>query len=475
MNQGGKNERFLPVLEPGAGLSLSGQIHAQIKGAILDGRLTSKTRLPSWNDLASQLGVSRGTIRAAYARLTSEHLIEANKSYGTRVATVGPSPKPAVARQDLPPMPDLFGRCGQPPLPFQMGVPASDTFPTKLWSRLLTRSARRFAARPAVYGDPRGEPELRSAICAMLALSRGVRCCPSQIIVTSGYRGALGLISTLLDRSRRAIWVEDPGYVLTRRALLHAGFKPVSIPVDDEGIQVAEGRRIAPDAGAAMVTPSQQFPMGMAMSAERRRSLLGWARHAEAWIVEDDYLGELHLGHRAPAALAAFDPDNRVLHVGTFSKTVCPALDVGFLVVPTVLLARAAEIAASLHPASGTVEQLTVAEMLTGGHYLRHLRRMRRCYADRQEATVRHLRRALPFLPIRASGALLVRIDLPSRINDVVLADAIAVHGLLPAALSPFYERNARRGLLLSVTNAASAHVDRDCSALARLIEPAMA
>ena len=304
-----------------------------------DGAARLGARLPSWRDLAAQLGVSRGTVRVAYERLIDEQFVVGLGAAGTRVADrPSPSSTPEWS-PEAPPLPELFYDFGNAPLAFQMGVPSQDAFPFKLWSRVLTREARRAAAAPVSYPDPRGDPDLRKEIAAYLGIARGIRCTPSQVLVTAGFSGALGLAVRGLQLEGKTAWMEDPGFPLTRTALGLAGMTVAAVPVDAEGLDVAAGIRSAAGAALAVVTPGQQAPLGMTMSLPRRLALLAWARRSDAWIIEDDYLSELQLKGRAAPALASLDHGGRVLHIGSFSKTISPALRLGFLVVPPELAA----------------------------------------------------------------------------------------------------------------------------------------
>jgi GntR family transcriptional regulator/MocR family aminotransferase len=327
------------------------QIYATIREAIESGQFPPNAKLPSWRDLAAQLGVSRGTVRLAYERLIDEQLAIGLGAAGTRVTERRSAASASPWSPEAPPMPDLFHDFGTVPLPFQMGVPAQDEFPYKLWSRILTREARRSRGGPVGYPDPRGEPALRKEIAAYLGIARGLRCSPSQVLVTAGFSGALGIAIRGLGLEGRTSWMEEPGFPLTRTALALAGMRTVAVPVDEEGLDVAAGRALAADAALAVVTPGQQAPLGMTMPLARRLALLEWARRNDAWIVEDDYLSELQLAGRAAPALASLDQGERVLHIGSFSKTISPALRLGFVVVPPALAARFGDIAACLAPA----------------------------------------------------------------------------------------------------------------------------
>jgi GntR family transcriptional regulator/MocR family aminotransferase len=448
------------------------QIYAAIREAIETGQLASGARLPSWRDLAAQLGVSRGTVRVAYERLIDEQFAVTLGAAGTRVAE---RPSRSSARDWSPeasPLPGLFHSFGTVPLAFQIGVPSQDAFPFKQWSRILTREARQAAAAPVGYPDPRGDPDLRKEVAAYLGIARGVRCSPSQVLVTAGFSGALGLAVPGLNLGGMGAWMEDPGFPLTRTALGLAGMTVTAVPVDAEGLDVAAGVRSAPGAALAVVTPGQQAPLGMTMSLPRRLALLTWARRNGAWIIEDDYLSELQLQGRAAPALASLDEEGRVLHIGSFSKTISPSLRLGFLVVPRQLAHRFGEIAACLAPAPAAPVQRAVADFLREGHYLRHLRRMKRLYATRREALLRCLgKMALDSLKVQATAGLAVVTLLPEFASDVDIALRAPPFGLAPAPLSPWYMHDPpQRGLLLGVTNLIERRLTRDCGRLLELV-----
>ncbi|MEA1673450.1 PLP-dependent aminotransferase family protein [Nitrospirillum sp. BR 11163] len=462
------------ILDRAAATPLAIQIHGALRQAILGGRLAAGARLPSWRDLAARLGVARGTVRVAYERLMDEQLVVGMGAAGTRVARwPAPDGPTAPPPPEAPPMPGFFHDFEGTPLAFQMGVPAQDAFPYTQWSRVLARAARAAAQAPVGYPDPRGHPELRREIAAYLAISRSIQCAPGQVLVTNGYAGALNLAVRALGLEGRTAWMEEPGFPLTRTALTLAGVRPMPVPVDGEGLDVAAGIRTGPDAALAVVTPGQQAPLGMALSLARRVALLDWARRNGAWVLEDDYLSELQLAGRAAPALAAVDHaaggDARVLHAGTFSKTISPALRLGFLVVPTSLIGRFGEVAACLSPAPAAPVQRAVAAFLAEGHYLRHLRRMKRLYAARRVTLLRSLD---GLLPVRTTAGLSVMVSLPSGTNDIAIANQALAFGMAPVPLSPWHAAPGanQAGLLLGVTNLNDRRLGTDCRRLAELV-----
>jgi len=442
------------TLQRGTSRGLSEQLRQLIEQAIGEGRLQPGARLPSCRDLAVQLGVARGTVRASYDMLVDGQFLQARGAAGTFVSPLPPlKPVSVDAERQL-----LEGaeEYEAPPLIFQMGIPASDAFPAKVWLRILQRQTRMQVSRPASYPDPRGSLALRQALVAYLAVARGLRCQTDQIIITSGYAGAMGLIGLAMDFQGKTAWLEDPGFWVARRAVDALRVTPVAVPVDAEGLQVEAGMARAPDAAFALVTPGQQAPLGMTMSLARRHALLSWASREQRWIIEDDYLGELQPGNRAAPALTALDSEGRVLHIGTFSKTLTPQLRLGFIVVPTALTARFGEVCALLAPASSGLLHNAVAEFLREGHFMRHLRRMKRVYQERLEQMIAALHPHFPDLQ-RAGLAVIVR--LPAGTPDEVIAQQAAEWGMAPSPLSIWYQQADQRGagLLLG-----AAHLPRE-------------
>jgi GntR family transcriptional regulator/MocR family aminotransferase len=464
----------LPLqLDRAGNTPLAVQIYGAIREAIVAGRLAPGAKLPSWSDLSIQLGVSRGTVRAAYERLINEELAIGQRAAGTRVAQSPPRSAKAHSSPEAPPLPEFFYGFGVPPLAFQMGVPSQEAFPSKLWSRLLSHAARRAAAAPVAYPDPRGEPELRNEIAAYLGITRGIQCNPSQVLVTAGFSNALCLAIRGLQLDGLTAWMEEPGFFITRTALGWTGLTVAAVSVDPEGLDVAAGVRNAPEAALAVVTPGQQAPLGMTMSTPRRLALIAWARRNGAWIIEDDYLSELKLEGRAAPALASMDSGGRVLHIGSFSKTISPTLRLGFLVVPPDHARQFGDLAACLAPAPSAPVQYAVAAFLREGHYLRHLRHMKRHYAARRRALLRCLRDlASPALRVTATAGLAVVTHLPESASDVTVASRALSFGLAPSPLSRWYMQSAsQQGLLLGVTNLNEQRLPAECHRLAELAD----
>lgn len=454
--------------------TLVDQIARHIEVAITEGSLPPGARLPSWRDLAAQLGVARGTVRASYEKLIDRGLLKAAGSAGTRVVDRLPATVPPAASDTENLLPEDFHYRSADALVFQMGVPAHDAFPATLWARLHRQAVQSTVLRMG-YGDPRGLPELRAAIASHVAIARGIECSPEQIIVTTGHREGLGIALRAIGATGGQAWVEDPGYPVSRFALELSGIHPVAVPVDGHGLVVERGRELAPRARLVIVTPGQQAPSGVTLAEHRRRELLEWAAVSRAWIVEDDYLAELHLTGHSPNALASAAGTDRVIHIGTFSKTIAPMVGVGFLVAPLPLARRLINVATWLTAPPNAAVQLALATFLRDGHYLRHLRRMRRLYEQRRRCLVETLTTLGADTAVPAG--LSVLLPLPDGFDDERLALEARAAGLGPAPLSPWFSgaSKSRSGLLLAVANVLERKVEQDCRRLLAMIHGSLA
>jgi GntR family transcriptional regulator / MocR family aminotransferase len=439
--------------------TISGPLHLQIamrlRAAIASGVMAPGARLPSARSLAGQLGVARGTVDAGYAVLIGEGVVVPRGPGGTIVS-------PELAARAAPPaqrrMPFAARRADPPgtPLPFRMGLPALDAFPRKLWTSLTVRAARSLGAEALGQPDAAGLRALREAIAGYLGVSRGILCTPDQVLVTAGFQGALAMATRVLLRPGDPVWVEDPGYNFTRQALEAAGAALVPVRVDREGMRVAAGVIAAPRARLAVVTPTHQSPLGVALSLPRRLALLHWAAEAGAWVLEDDYDSEFRYTGHPPPALKSLDRGGRVLYAGSFSKVLFPALRLGYLVVPDELaeaFARAARLWSFGLP---SLEQRVVAAFMAEGHFARHLRRMRTLYGARRRALAAALTEAFGdrmTLELEAGGMhLLARF--PGAADDGTLVRRAAADGLAPTALSALaVGHDCGQGLLLGFTN----------------------
>lgn len=379
---------YVPPLDPTAAQPFYRQIYDRVRAAISNGVLKPTDRLPSARALAKELGLARGTIEEAYSLLAAEGYIQARGQAGTVVtpglkrpvpiASVVPRSHAGAAVTSF--RPDSV-------LPFQMGLPALDAFPRKIWARLGARCVRAMQpgdmAHPLVYGLQ----SLRAQITAYLQVSRGIDCSESQIFVTSGYRHTIQLITHALLKAGDRVWLEDPGYPPTRELLGHMHITAVAVPVDQEGMVISVGTATAPRARAAVVTPAHQSPLGVSLSLPRRLALLDWAAKNKAWVIEDDYDGEYRYASRPLPALKSLDRDGRVLYAGTFSKVLFPGIRLAYLVVPESQVERFEQISDAFTGGSPQLTQAVVTAFMSEGHFARHIQRMRQLYAERRHAT----------------------------------------------------------------------------------------
>ena len=443
------------------------ELHRQLREAILAGRLRSGLRLPSTRDLAAGLGVSRNTAIAAYDLLLAEGYLTARRGAGTFVAERSGQPPPSgdgpfeAPDPRLPPPRSMAflprpGPAGPFGLDLRLGLPDKALFPFDAWRRLSNRELRRLAARPAAYLDPAGPESLRVAIASHVSFTRAVACRPEDVIVTAGAQQAFDILArTFIRPGRNVVAVEDPGYPPLRAAFAAAGAEVRPVPVDAEGLTVGA----IPEAAAAVcVTPSHQFPTGVAMSPERRHALLDFARRTGSVIVEDDYDGEFRHGGRPLDALQTLDRNGSVFYCGTFSKSLFPALRLGFLIAPAWARAALLETRRIADWHGSALPQLTLAGFIEEGHLMRHIRRMRRVYAARREsllaALAEHCRGRLEVLPSEAGLHLAARTVGGANAEELVRTAAGLGIALEPLARYALTSGDHTDGIALAFANA---------------------
>ena len=386
-------------VDRGRAARLSMQLATRLRDLILSGELPPGTRLPATRILAREHGVSRTTAVTVYEQLISEGMIVSRVGAGTFVSDeVRPPANPPDPRAPVPPpqIADLsrdaadqfFPRLEHPrtPRPFVTGMPAFDAFPMALWAQMSARYWRSPRAEIMSYPEATGLPELREAIARHLGANRGLLCQPQEVFIFAGAQDAFLQIAQILLEPGDPVWMENPGAIGARNALLSRGVRLVPVPVDGEGIDVAKGREAEPAFRAAFVTPAHQHPLGVPMSRDRRFELLAEAERADAWIIEDDYVGEFHYGRASLPPLKALDTSGRVIYVGTFSKALFPAIRLGYAVVPPALVDMFERIlGAAAHGVSHSVQAM-VAGFIDEGKFSAHIRRMRSLYRDRRDA-----------------------------------------------------------------------------------------
>ena len=452
---------------------ISKQLFQELREVVLSGRLKPGTRMPATRNLAHELGVSRTTVAQAYEQLKSEGYLIGREKSGTFIPEVLPS---ELSRITKPASPDDGGAPAAAPRlsrqvartapakpergvvaqPFHPGIPSIAEFPAQLYVRIQRRVSLGLIRAGAARCPAEGATELREQVAAYLGASRGVVCDASQVFIISGTHQALHLILLGLSNPGDGAWTEDPGYPGARKSFGLFRLRTSAVPVDAEGLVVAEGRRMDDSARFAYVTPARQAPLGHTMSLSRRLELLGWAHARDALVLEDDYDGEYRFGGTPAPSLQSLDPDGRVIYFGTFSKTLLPSLGVGYLVVPR----RYVEIVSRLIDLVGRPPnlstQLTIARLIESGAFESHVRAMRTYYRRRQDALQRHLREALgATMDIEVLNAGLHLIGwLPPELDDRRVAESAWRLGLLPRPLSDFtMEGRFRPALMLGFSN----------------------
>ncbi|HEV7372434.1 PLP-dependent aminotransferase family protein [Arenibaculum sp.] len=466
------------------------QIYRRLRDAVLSGALLPGARLPSSRSLARELGVSRNTVVTALDELVAEGYLEPRVGSGTYVAAAlpenllhtppasAPASSPASLPAGPPPTP-ARPRSWEPDpiLPFRAGVPALDRFPLAVWRRLQARRWRSLGSAELHYGSPAGWKPLREAVAGYLRTARGVRCDAEQVMIVSSCQAAIDLAARLLLQPGERAWVEEPGYLGAVEALRSRGAVPVPVPVDAEGLDVAAGRALAPDARLAYVTPSCQYPLGVTLGLRRRLELLAWAAEAGAWILEDDYDSEYRYAGRPLAALQGLDRPGaeRVIYLGTFSKVMFPALRIAYAVLPHQLAEPFARLRRYVDDHTSLPAQMVLHDFIAEGYFSAHVRRTRLCYAERQEALLhsvsRHLGGLVEADPAPAGMQVVARLAPGLGIGDSAVAEAARRAGVMLLALSDCHAGPPlHRGLLLGYSGFPPEALDRAARRLADVI-----
>jgi GntR family transcriptional regulator/MocR family aminotransferase len=451
----------LSLLDPQSAEPLYRQIYGRLRGAIADGVLAPGDRIPAVRALAKELGLARGTIETAYSLLAAEGYIQSRGQAGTVVAPGLLARTPASsAEQKSKTVGNTSKLRPELIMPFQMGLPALDAFPRKIWARLGARCVRGTQIPDMAYPAARGLESLRTEIATYLQVARGISCSPSQVFVTSGYRNSLELIAHALLKAGDRVLVEDPGYPPTRELLEHLQISITATPVDQEGMMVSSGLETAPNARAAVVTPAHQSALCVSLSLPRRLALLDWAAQSHAWIVEDDYDGEYRYVSRPLPALKSLDRNGRVLYAGTFSKVLFPGIRLAYLVVPEAEVQRFEQVSQIFSGNCPELTQTIVTAFLTEGHFARHIQRMRKLYAERRAVTVNGLAKVLGrHLRIDPQpGGMHLILRMQGQWSDRTLAERMRSGGVFAQALTDWSicERT-ESALLVGFTNVDSA------------------
>ncbi|HEY9080652.1 PLP-dependent aminotransferase family protein [Magnetovibrio sp.] len=461
-------------LDPNAPTAMFAQIYDALRQRIVCGEIGAGRRLPPSRSFAEELGVSRTTVVTAYDQLIAEGFAEGRTGSGVYVSDIGtveiaPAPQPrSVAETPALAQPSALR-------PFHPGHPDMRLFPHRQWGQCLARVARTDPQALAIQTDPFGDLLLRTAIADYLAEWRAMKVSPEQILITAGASDALEICVRTLAQPGDSVALENPGYRVLRALIQSLGLQTIWLDVDEHGAQLPTA---TPVPLMSVLTPSSQYPLGGAMPLARRRDFLAWSEHHGGWIVEDDYDSEFRYGGRPIPALSSFDNHGRTLYIGSFSKVFSDTLRLGFLVMPRHLIPNIGATLARFGSKASLIGQRPLGVFMQDGGFYRHIRRMRRIYAERRRVLIGLFRDH--FIDERVqwrdhhSGMHLV-VHLPSDCDDVEIAARATDAGLSCPALSTYCAgAHPRRGLLLGFCGFDAPALQDAMPKLARIVMDAL-
>ncbi len=472
--------------------TISNQIYSTLRDIIHSGGLQPGERLPASRTLAKDLSVSRTTVINVFERLMSEGLLESRTGAGTYVSDAllatrpipphaaavgaqrGEIPKPRLSRTIDKADKGFVDRLPHDVRAFTTALPAFDEFPRAQWAH---QASKHWRSEPEVslgYADPRGYFPLREAIASHLLSNRGIKCEPEQIFVVGGAQQAFHLIGTILLDPGESVWFENPGAIGARNSLLACGARLVPVPVDHDGLDVQRGLQMAPEFRLAFTTPSHQHPLGASMSLDRRFALLQACDDADAYIIEDDYDGEFRYCGYPPPTLKSIDLAGRVIYVGTFSKTLFPALRLGFMLLPPPLVEVFDRVSKALLQGVASSPQAIVAGFMREGHFATHIRRMRNIYRERHQvlydAANERLSELLEIVPTDTGLHTIGRLH--SDLSEQEVAEKAKEKGLVVTPIERFcIAPSETKGLVLGFSGIKPAEIESSVAVLAEVIE----
>lgn len=436
-------------------------IYQRYKQQILNGSLKPGEKVPAIRVLAAELGVAKKTVETAYSILIGEGYLVSKGSRGTLVnpdLKLNAVPEKTVTKVEddhLQQLIDLRDNLGF----FRLGIPALDEFPYKKWLLLSGKDVRAMRPQHMLTPPVMGYPELREAIANYVNISRGLDCSASQVCITSGYKHSLALILQALATEQDKVVYEDPGYLFGQKLLKRIAGNLHYVPVDDQGLNVDYLLKHHSDARFVIITPTHHSPLAVTLSLPRRQQLLQWAQQQQSWIVEDDYDGEFHYAKKVLPALKSQDSADRVIYVGTFSKTIMPAMRINYIVLPKVLINRFYETAEIVESSLPLLPQQILSRFLSEGHFFKHLKKMRALYQARRKMVLNALQQVYPtqFYVELTDGGMHIVAFLTKGNQDEKLAAIWQQHQLLVFPLSVWYAVKAKRyGLVIGYTNVQS-------------------
>ncbi|TYC51729.1 PLP-dependent aminotransferase family protein [Rhodobacterales bacterium] len=467
---------------------LAEQIYRGFRNAVRSGLLRSGTRLPATRRLAQSLGVGRNTVNVAYDLLQAEGIVVLRPGAAAQIADElsleGEGAKPVA-----PPLVTGLSARGkrlsenlrgpgrsEQHIAFQPGAPALDCFPYEDWARCLRRAARLERGDTMLYRHYAGIPALRRQLVDHLAIERGVRATPDQILITSSMQASLFLLAQALADPGDEAWLEEPGYIGARTAFHTAGLTIRPMAVDRDG---ADPKTIVPSGNRSRliyVTPSHQFPFGARMPLARRLVLLEQAGKAGAVVLEDDYDSEFLFEGRPVAALYGLAEEGRVVYMSTFSKSLMPGLRIAYCVVPECLAERLSQGVRNMGCAANVQTQAALAHFMDSGGYRKHLKTIMQIYLERGSALVAALKNRLgDRISVEApAGNVQVTLAFRQPVDDVAISAAMHRHGFSVSPLSSYYVgENAKPGLVIGFAGASMKEIETGVQTLARLLDDA--
>jgi GntR family transcriptional regulator / MocR family aminotransferase len=443
--------------------SLRSQLERALREAIRSGQLSAGERLPSSRALAGELRISRGLVIECYSQLQAEGFLTARIGSATRVAAG--AQQPAALPPSSQPLP-------RPSVDFRPAVPDLTSFPRYDWMWALREGCRGASVAELDYGDPRGAMALREVLAGYLRRVRGAVVDPQQILVCVGFAQAVNLVLQTLARGGvRRLAIEDPGDDDYRAISARSGIAAVSVPVDEKGIDVVA--LAATGSRAVILTPAHQFPTGVALAPERRQALVAWANEHDAMIIEDDYDAEFRYDREPVGALQGLAP-NRVALMGTVSKSIAPALRIGWIVCPPALIETMAQEKALMDRGSPAIEQLALAALIRSGRYDRHLRHMRSIYARRRDTLVATLKALAPDVELHGLAAGFHAVaGLPARCNEPVVVEGARERSVGVYGMSRYRASGNPRPpeLVLGFGNLSEPAIERGIAAIGDLLQ----
>jgi GntR family transcriptional regulator / MocR family aminotransferase len=415
-------------LDPRSAVSLQRQLEAALRHHVRSGRLAAGTRVPSSRALAAELSVARGTVVAVYEQLIAEGYLVARSGSGTVVSDRAVATAAVSTPSDLAP-----ARLG---IDFTRAIPDLSSFPRALWLRSLRSALTTMADDDLGYVDSAGTTALQSSVARHLGVNRGVVATADDVVVVNGFAQALSICCHALGAlGHRSIGVEDPGSFSSRDVIRTAGLEPVGIPVDDDGLDVDELDRA--HVRAVLVTPAHQYPLGAVLSPARRHALVAWAARTDGYVIEDDYDEQYRYDRKPVGALQALAPD-RVAYGGSVSKTLAPALRLGWLVAPPPLRDRLVSVKKHIDHGTPSLDQVALSRLIDAGDLDRHLRRTRKLYAARRAALVSACTTHLPTATVSGIAGGLHAVVTIGDVDEAALVTACASHSVAVVGLRSF-------------------------------------